>query len=254
LHFATRVVLPELSPESPLLIKKFETDVANTAHQVGNLIEKVVFRSFILKGSNGHIDVESVQADEAIISTSNAGIQGIFNASTSLSLQTTNGRVDADIGLSSVNQSEPKLSLTTSNAPVTSRISLISDAGLGGSFQALATTSNARLDIDFPAAPPYSLLKFISMTSNAQAVVSLNAAYEGSFLLQTSSSKPRINQDRTVTDPSGKNRKRSLDVKQIRQGPVSGEVYWEDATEQDGPKVAGSVSVRTSNAHIDLNL
>ena len=134
---------------------------------------------------------------------------------------------------------------------ITSKISLISDVGLGGSFHTAATTSNGRLDVDFPASPPYSLLNFIGKTSNAQAVVSLNPAYEGLFFLQTSNSNVRVNHDKSVIDPSGQDRKRSLSIKQGGKKLVAGEVYWGDAADS---KVAGSVSVRSSNAHVDLNV
>jgi len=251
LHFTTKIILPESStPHSPLLINKFETDVVNTAHRVGDLNEKVRFQSLVLKGSNGHIDVESVKADQGIITTSNGGIQGIFNTSTSLALYTSNGRINVDVGLSSVHESEPMLNLATSNAAITSKISLISDEGLGGLFHTTATTSNGRLEVDFPASPPYSRLNFMGKTSNAQAAVSLNPAYEGLFYLQTSISDIRVNQDKSVIDPSGRDRKRSLNIKQAGKRLVSGDVYWGYA----GSKVPGSVSVRTSNAHVDLNL
>ncbi|KAF8802647.1 hypothetical protein BYT27DRAFT_7172708 [Phlegmacium glaucopus] len=254
LYFATKVILPEASPESsPLLIKKFETDVANTIHRVGDLNKKVLFQSLLLKGSNARIDIESVQADLGIIGTSNAAIRGIFNTSASLSLITSNGQIEADVGLSSINASEPKLSLSTSNGAVTSRISLISDTGLGGSFKAGAVTSNGRLDVDFPAAPPYSLLTFGGTTSNARAVVSLNPAYEGSFILSTSLSTPLINQDRSVIDPSGRNRERSLNIRKAGR-VISGEVFWDDATEDSNLKPAGLVSIRSSNARVELDL
>ena len=108
------------------------------------------------------------------------------------------------------------------------------------------------MNIEFPAAPPASILKFGGKTSNAEASVSLNPAYEGSFLLQTSSIfKPQVNPDRTVVDPSGENRRRSLNIKQEGKKVVSGEVFWGDATEQ---RVSGSVYIRTSNANINLSL
>ena len=111
------------------------------------------------------------------------------------------------------------------------------------------------MDIEFPAAPPDSILKFAGKTSNAGVSVSLNPAYEGSLLLETSSIfKSRINQDKSVVDPSGRNRKRSLKIKQIGRKVVSGDVFWNDATEQEVSKAAGSVYMRTSNANMDLNL
>ena len=107
------------------------------------------------------------------------------------------------------------------------------------------------MDIDFPAAPPDSRLKFSGKTSNARVGVSLNPAYEGSFLLETSNIfRPHINPDKSVVDPSGRNRKRLLNIKQEGKKFASGEVFWGDATEEE----AGSVYIRTSNANIDLNL
>ena len=115
------------------------------------------------------------------------------------------------------------------------------------------------MDIEFPAAPPDSILKFAGKTSNAGVSVSLNPAYEGSFLLQTSNIfKPRVNVDRNVVDPSGRNRKRSLNFKQEGRKIAAGDVFWDDnATEQleeEVSKAAGSVYMRTSNANMDLNL
>lgn len=133
---------------------------------------------------------------------------------------------------------------------ITSRISLISDKGLGGVFRVSSSTSNGRLDIDFPAAPPDSILEFGGTTSNAGVAVSLNPAYEGRFLLRTSIAKPQINPDESVTDPSGRNRKRSLSINQDGRQAIFGEVFWDDATELK----AGTVFLRTSNARIDLNL
>ena len=57
MRFETKVTFPELSGDSPLLVKKLETDVHNTAHRVRDLNEKVLFQSLHLKGSNGRIDV-----------------------------------------------------------------------------------------------------------------------------------------------------------------------------------------------------
>jgi len=234
------------------LINKFETDVVNTAHRVGDLNEKVLFQSLRLKGSNARIDVESVKADRGFIETSNAGISGVFNTSSFLVLSTTNAPVDVDIGLSSVDASRPKLVLATTNAAVSSRISLISEKSLGGLFDVVTSTSNGRLDIDFPAAPPDSILHLAGETSNAEVVVSLNPAYEGSFLLTTSNAEPQINSDENVIDPSGRNRKRSLNIKQEGKGVALGDVFWDP--EDAMVSKAGSVIIDTSNAKIDLNL
>ena len=113
------------------------------------------------------------------------------------------------------------------------------------------------MDIEFPDAPPDSILKFGGKTSYAGASVFLNPAYEGSFLVHTSNVfKPQIYRDKCAVDPSGKNRKRTLNIyKQAGINVVSGQVFWDDATEQKvSSKPAGSVYMHTSNANIDLNL
>ena len=140
MHFATKVILPESSTDSPLLINKFETDVVNTAQRVGDLSEKVLFQSLRLKGPNGriHVEVSFVstiwfhpaliilsqvsESGPGSIETSDAGISGVFNTSSSLVLATTNAPVDADIGLSSVDASKPKLVLATTNGYAFSNI------------------------------------------------------------------------------------------------------------------------------------
>ena len=112
------------------------------------------------------------------------------------------------------------------------------------------------MDIEFPDAPPDSILKFVGKTSYAGASVSLNPAYEGSFLVHTSNVfKPQIYRDKGVVDPTGRNRERSFKInKPAGINVVSGQVFWDDATEQKVMKPAGSVYMQTSNAFIDLNL
>lgn len=57
--FETTVILPEVEVGSaPLKIKKFETNVLNTGHRIGDLNQKIVFDSLSLLGTNGRIDVQ----------------------------------------------------------------------------------------------------------------------------------------------------------------------------------------------------
>jgi len=58
LYFETTITLPEVSGLSPLTIKKFETDVANTIHRIGDLNKKVNFDFVSLKGSNAPIHAQ----------------------------------------------------------------------------------------------------------------------------------------------------------------------------------------------------
>jgi len=57
--FETTVILPEVEAGSaPLQVKKFETDVPNTVHLIGDLNQKILFESLSLQGTNGPIDVQ----------------------------------------------------------------------------------------------------------------------------------------------------------------------------------------------------
>jgi len=57
--FETTVILPEVEAGSaPLQVKKFETDVPNTVHRIGDLNQKILFESLSLQGTNGPIDVQ----------------------------------------------------------------------------------------------------------------------------------------------------------------------------------------------------
>ena len=59
--------------------------------------------------------LQSVKAEQGTIKTSNGGISGVYNTSSLLILATTNGRVQTEIGLSSIDGSEPKLVVATTN-------------------------------------------------------------------------------------------------------------------------------------------
>ena len=115
------------------------------------------------------------------------------------------------------------------------------------------TTSNGRLNVEFPAAPPYSLLTFGGKTSNAAVAVSLNPAYEGTFFLATSNAKTSVNHNKGVIDPSGRHRERMLKMNDAGTF-VTGEVYWDDATGRESSKPAGFVSVSSSNGPIELDV
>ena len=57
--FGTTFILPEVEAGSaPLQIKKFETDVQNTVHRIGDLNQKILFDSLSLQGTNGPIEVQ----------------------------------------------------------------------------------------------------------------------------------------------------------------------------------------------------
>ncbi|KAJ7252934.1 hypothetical protein C8J57DRAFT_1519726 [Mycena rebaudengoi] len=93
------------------------------------------------------------------------------------------------VGLESISNTPVQLIMRTSNNHIESSISLLTPQGAHGKFGVSATTSNGRLNIDFPASPPDSTLDLTAGTSNAAASVTLHEAYEGVFALDTSNAK-----------------------------------------------------------------
>ncbi|KDR75472.1 hypothetical protein GALMADRAFT_483435 [Galerina marginata CBS 339.88] len=241
LNFHTTITLPEVPAGSgPLPVQKLETDVPNTSHSVGDLRQKVSFDAIALFGSNQGINVQSLSAITGIFRTSNGAITGDFDASSALSLLTSNSPIKVNVGLKNDNNgTQSKLVVRTSNSPLQAAINLSSTSG-GGSFGVTTTTSNGQLQVSFPAAPVDSKLQLVASTTNSPAHVSLPPAYEGSFSLSSSPfSAPSLNQ-LNPPDPSGRGRQRTVQHYQVGGGQLNGNVSW------GGDRGQGTVSVRTT--------
>jgi hypothetical protein len=254
MSFVTTVILPEIDAgSSPIQIKKFETDVPTTVQRIGDLNQKIVFDHLSLRGSKAPIDVLSLLATSGSIRTTHSPIRGVFNTTESLIIETSNSPIAVDVGLESDKDgSQPTLVVRTSNSPLKASISLTSVAETGGSFTVNATTSNGPLAINFPASPVDSKLTLSAKTSNSPAAVCLNPAYEGTFDLHTTSwFTAEVKVDKEVVDPSGKDRKRNVDIKHEIRGSLSGSVNWEG---EEGREVEGVVDVSTSNFYVVLSL
>lgn len=108
--------LPKLSASHPLQIATLETNLPLFAHRIGDLGEHVLFGSLDLRTNNARISSQasqscacgspvtyggkqSVNATYLAMETSNAAIEGNFEASDSLKLTTTNGKIDAQATL-----------------------------------------------------------------------------------------------------------------------------------------------------------
>ncbi|KAF9558107.1 hypothetical protein CPC08DRAFT_724679 [Agrocybe pediades] len=246
--FRLQFILPEVHP-TPLVVKNFETDLPNGRQAFAYLSEKVLFDRVAIHGSNGGIHADGVTVTDGNFRTTNGGIDGTYNSTQNLKLRTTNGSIRVDVGLTNDGDT-PDLDVSTSNGMVAASISLLATSkhNTGGSFTVSTTTTNGRLNVDFPASPVDSTLDYNARTSNGYATVSLNPAYEGTFNLYTSNSSPKVEQRRSVEDPSGKKRQRTVHVK---NGPikhvVSGDVSW-------GGKAEGKVVVSTSNSALLLKV
>ncbi|RDB25163.1 hypothetical protein Hypma_007984 [Hypsizygus marmoreus] len=248
LRFEATVVLPESGNlDKPLQLESFESDIPNSNHNVGDLQSLVNFQYISLKGSNAPIRVKSLHAHKAVIQTSNSPIEGVFNASRSLTLRTSNAPIRVDVGINNDKDYISDLVMRTSNSKLDATVSLTSVSSKGGRYLVTASTSNSPLRVDFAASPLDSTLKLEASTSNSPASVSLDPAYEGTFSLTTSLFAPTLIRHQ-VDDPSGKGRERIIETNSFGRNVLKGSVKW---AKQQGQ---GSVSIRSSNAPVTLEL
>ncbi|KAJ7263960.1 hypothetical protein C8J57DRAFT_1183375 [Mycena rebaudengoi] len=236
-----KLILPESKTTSAKL-RRLVTDLPNFRHTVGNLTNTVKIDSVSFKTSNSPIYVEYLAALNINLRTSNSGISGSFNSSGTIELLSSNGPITVQVGLESVSNTPARLIMRTSNNRIESSISLSTPQGTRGKFDVSATTSNGRLNVDFPSSPPDSALDLTARTSNAAVSVTLHEAYEGSFALDTSNAKSSLR--RLNPDEKG----RVVSCAEHGRG-LRGEVYWKKNNAH-----RGDVRVTTSNGPVVLAL
>ena len=92
------------------------------------------------------------------------------------------------------------------------------------------------------------MLNVASHTSNSHASVAVHPTYEGSFSLKSSLFTPSVKQT-NAEDPSGKGRKRSIQVFKVGRGLLMGAAQWGPF---DDKRKLGSVDVSTSNSPAEI--
>lgn len=209
---------------------------------------------------------QSIYAAKGSIISSNGAIEGTFNTSDSLFLRTTNSPIKVDVGLKNDDTHVTSLKISTTNrcawfllylhfilnlsqkfSKLEANVDLVSSSENGGSYAVTASTTNSPLRVAFPTSPVDSTLKLSATTTNSPAAVSLHPSYEGSFELSTTQFLPKLVKH-DASDPSGRERKRNVELGSTSRGSLRGRVSWSD---NEGP---GSVFVKSTNAFITLEL
>lgn len=257
LQFSVTVRLPTPgSGKAPLDVPALETSFHNFKHSFSLSDTSYRFGSVRLHTTNSGVDVQPMVVDQAIIATTNGHIHGSFNTSTSLTLVTTNAHVDVDARLHNANTEHPTtLHTSSTNGATKVSASLHSTSETSaGSFNINSRTSNGPLDVSVNDAPADSTLYLSGHTTNSRAQVRLPAAYEGTFVLSTTNSHPTLDHNEEREDPSGRGRKRVVDMNPVdRKGrTVSGEIRWSPRDETSRSK--GVVAVSTTNGPVKLSL
>ncbi|EDR07808.1 uncharacterized protein LACBIDRAFT_297984 [Laccaria bicolor S238N-H82] len=253
-EFEVTITLPRVPNDAMLYIDYFETDMPSFEHWIGELGDTVYFRSIVLGTEYRGVDVASLNGGNVEIKNSHSPIQGVINASSALSLITSNALINVFLGLSSSSSSDEatRLEMKTSNAEITASISLTTTSNSpGGNYSILTQTSFAKLTLTFPSSPLDSSLSLNARTSLASIDVSLHPTYEGTFTLDASLTPfgAKVFVDEDVRDPAGEGRKRKVEVRRGNGGGrVEGSVGWGDGEEGRGnvklETVLGSANLR----------
>ncbi|KAJ6497498.1 hypothetical protein C8R45DRAFT_1093867 [Mycena sanguinolenta] len=247
IDFTITLLLPS-GVGSSLPIYNLETHLPSFSHAFDSLRNVLEFDHLVLHSQNEPITAKSLFARNATVQTSNALISGTFEASNSLSLVTSNAPIDATVNLRNQNIfTTTELVLRTRNAQLETDVNLMTSSatGEGGKFAVKAETSDGPLIMSFPTSPTRSVLKLDAQTSNSEASVWLNHAFEGEFTLKS----PLVFVDRRpFLDPK---KLRSVFYGDSQNGMVVGNVRWKLPVFGKS-KVQGFARVATTNNIIKL--
>ncbi|TDL19372.1 hypothetical protein BD410DRAFT_792189 [Rickenella mellea] len=283
LKFNVTVLFPTSGKDSARIINDFGTAMVLFSQRVDDLMDLVHFRKITLLTINSPISATSLHAEMAHLSTINAPISGSFNISSvedetlignvrpqnhedvdieagsepgppmpvsSLRLNTINAGIDADVALyNDVNREPSGFLIRNTNGPITGDVKLYSHQKSGGEFIIDAKSVNQAVNVNVSTQPLESSLKLKASTISAPVTVALAPAYEGDLSLSTFWGDVTVEQDGTVVDPSGKERKRNvyLDVKS--KSKVLGYVSWDEER-----KEGSFVDISSFNAPVAVHL
>lgn len=255
------VGLPKSNSSDYLHIKKFETDMPNFTQLLGELGKDVFFDQISLRSANGGIVAKSIVAQQGRVETSNGPvalndatfgsfdvisrngpISGVFNATGSLILKTSNDRIAGKVFLNTDENGKAKLELATRNSYIDTEILLnhFQKGSTGGDFDITASNVNGLVKLRITDAPVDSKLDLQARTKNAPVDVMLHPTFEGDFEVSSNFLLPTVHVKQGVRDPSGQERHRSVQLS--RQGHLAkGNVSWSD----EG-KGRGHVELETS--------
>jgi len=113
-----------------------------------------------------------------------------------------------------------------------------------------ARSSNGEIGLQYEDMPSGARLVSDARTSNGAASVVMHPAFEGTYEVTTSNSRPVV-RDTRPADPLGRGWRRVVHQTASR-GTVTGRVYWEGGHERRG--IEGTSIVHTSNARASLDL
>ncbi|PCH35692.1 hypothetical protein WOLCODRAFT_166418 [Wolfiporia cocos MD-104 SS10] len=161
---------------------------------MGELKGGIHFTSLSFTSTDSPVEVKSVFAKHAEITTTNGLIEGEFHTTVSLALTTMNGHIKANASLydDMLDGAPVSLVMKSSNGQIQSGIHLRSSSSTRSAFNISARSTHGDLHIDLDESPLDARLDLYARTSNASATVSMSREFEGSYRLQTTNALAAI--------------------------------------------------------------
>ncbi|KAE9391226.1 hypothetical protein BT96DRAFT_979934 [Gymnopus androsaceus JB14] len=174
----------------------------------------------------------ALSADHAVIRTNESPIEGEFEVTDTLELDTANAPIRVGVKMVNDRGRFTRLKMTTSNSPITVDLELTGSKDYNefasGRFSIEAKSTNAQVVIRHLSASVGSTVMLNAETTNAPMDVQMHPTYEGSFALKTTNAKHNdvdCLSCKDTNDPEGHGRSRKITLKQIQGGQLaSGEL------------------------------
>ncbi|KZT70999.1 hypothetical protein DAEQUDRAFT_810261 [Daedalea quercina L-15889] len=182
-----------LFPQAPpLYILEFITLLPHFDQYFASLSYWVNFDKVTLGGPRSQVNVASIDAAALEVRTALAGIQGSFNVTESLVLETVSAPIDVNVTLYNPGNAGPTfLDVSTGNAPLNASVCLYlppdADSSNMPNFMTRFETFNAPLMVvvDHAAESAPGILRLRAESSVGSALVAVDSAYSGTFDVST---------------------------------------------------------------------
>ncbi|EIW63319.1 uncharacterized protein TRAVEDRAFT_142104 [Trametes versicolor FP-101664 SS1] len=194
LHFNITLLLPRNNgDQSTRNIPQLLCHLPHFQHIYQSMDPYVTFGSVVLGGAMAGVEIESIQASDAVVKASSAEIRGQFTVGSSLSLETVSAPINADIRLfnNGTSGKPTYMHLTTGNNLLNATVTMFVPPEManmtGPHFLTHAETFNAPLTIALmhdPASAP-AVVQMRALNNLGNSRVSVDSRYEGTFDVST---------------------------------------------------------------------
>lgn len=198
LSFNITLLLPHVVSPRPLRLDRLSTSLPYFNQSFGHL-ETVRFKKVLIEGASSKVTFDYIKANKLSVKTTEQEVSGTFNISDTLTLDTINGPIYANITLKNCGRPDKPtfMSLDTGNGPINANISLLVSekyqlfppvpVEFHPNFATKARTFNAPMALAIAHAGRASRFFLSAQNSQAPVDVALDALYAGTFDLQAKS-------------------------------------------------------------------